>query len=552
MFPALVALTIALAGWSCSDRAANSGSSVEGNVELRARLSGGAGAEQIDLFRLIVTGPQMDRIETLLEFDGRYITGEVLVPVGRDRRFVLQAEEIQVSPVGGDEDTVVVYRGVTVSAVEPEVVLTLEIDLAPVVPTLKFTPRWITAPSGELFTLDIMAYNMTTLPGLRVVLDYDYTLLQPAGAIPIDDLGEHEYFHAEEVDDAMAFEIVRADTSGASIVDSDGNGAIARLFFTAEAFTGDEIVTEITFGDIELIEVDTSYPPSADLHVETAEITLTPRTDVAVVFPDSGLRAAIWDALGMDGGETIMLDTLLTLEYFSVGDEYSFSDLTGMEYMVNLEGLSMAYNGTLSDLTPLAALHRLEWLTLEGEHITDILPLSGLIGLRTLDLYYNEIVDIGPLADMTMLYELNLRHNNITDINVLAGLRGLWYLVLDDNEIDNISPVAGLTDLWQLSLYQNQVSDLTPLTGVTSLGELDVSYNQVTDIYPLVQNAGLDSGDVVDVTGNSLDDEQQQDYMRQLRDRGVTVYYGYKSVREKLSRVDRMKATITTGCSTIQ
>lgn len=82
------------------------------------------------------------------------------------------------------------------------------------------------------------------------------------------------------------------------------------------------------------------------------------------------------------------------------------------------------------------------------------------------------------------------------------------------------SYVTGLTDL------QLGSSAITTLAGVECLGALstlDFSNNQITDLTPLVDNAGLDSGDIVSGKGNPLDCAAQAANIDALLARGVNL-----------------------------
>jgi len=123
---------------------------------------------------------------------------------------------------------------------------------------------------------------------------------------------------------------------------------------------------------------------------------------------------------------------------------------------------------------------------------------------------------------------LLLDENQISDITPLAGLTDLGGLFLTGNQISDITPLAGLTDLGGLFLTGNQISDITPLAGLTSLTHLNLESNQISDIAPLVSNAGIDSGDYVDVQRNYLTlipSSADMQNIQALINRGIDVVY---------------------------
>ena len=183
-----------------------------------------------------------------------------------------------------------------------------------------------------------------------------------------------------------------------------------------------------------------------------------------VHFADDKLKAAIEDELWVyDPTPTDMLDLVTLTSIRTFGTQASgISDLTGLEYAVNLQRL-----------------------TLRLHVISDITPLAGLTGLVQLNLSQNAIPDLSPLSQLTALQSLNLHGNKITDLTPLRSLTNLTWLDLHWNELEDISPVESLTNLTTLILYLGRITDLSPLSGLAHLQELDLDYNRVSDLSPL-------------------------------------------------------------------
>jgi hypothetical protein len=173
-----------------------------------------------------------------------------------------------------------------------------------------------------------------------------------------------------------------------------------------------------------------------------------------VSIPDPGLKAAIEDALWVtDPTPTDMLG----LTYLE-GQARHITNLTGLEYAVNLQGLSLRFN-QIGDLQPLAGLHNLASLSLNDNRITDVSPLSGLIRLSLLDIHNNRIADISALSGLVNVTTLALRENPIGDISALANLTGLSDLSLLETLVSDISPLAGLKSLRHLDLRDCPLND---------------------------------------------------------------------------------------------
>ncbi len=196
-----------------------------------------------------------------------------------------------------------------------------------------------------------------------------------------------------------------------------------------------------------------TYIPQLEQRGVNVEQTAPPTDTTLVTLPDLSLEAAIREAINKPEGPIFMSDlkSLTMLE----ARERGISDLTGLEYCVNLEYL---------------------------------------------ELWYNNISDLSPLADLTTLDYLFLTSNNISDISPLAGLTNLDYLYLNSNNISDISPLAGLTNLDYLFLNSNNISDISPLVANSGLSEGDtvdlrdnpLSTRSANTYIPQLEERGVD------------------------------------------------------------
>ena len=234
------------------------------------------------------------------------------------------------------------------------------------------------------------------------------------------------------------------------------------------------------------------------------------------IIPDPDLETVIRDALRKPTGEIYPseLEELTTLR--AVGKqaprgmtsswEYGegrITDLTGLEYCINLEGL---------------------WL--KGHGLTDISVLASLTNLERLEIDWNQISDISPLASLTKLTWLRLGHNEISDVSPLASLTNLETLALDQNQITDISPLASLTKLIKLWLYKNQISDISALAGLTEIYQFHLQDNNISDISPLLEYSEFAPGGTmyyIILAGNPLSETSVEVYIPQLQASGVEV-----------------------------
>jgi len=102
-------------------------------------------------------------------------------------------------------------------------------------------------------------------------------------------------------------------------------------------------------------------------------------SDEAVNFPDPNLEAAIREAINKPE-EAIYVADLKGLNSLDALSK-DIKDITGLEYCINLQELSLSDN-QISDVSPLSGLTNLQELYLLGNQITDVSPLSGLTNLQ--------------------------------------------------------------------------------------------------------------------------------------------------------------------------
>ena len=200
-------------------------------------------------------------------------------------------------------------------------------------------------------------------------------------------------------------------------------------------------------------------------------------------------------------------------------------DASPLAGLTEMRRLGLARTGR-ADVSALAGMPLLEELDLDENRIVDASPLAGLTRMRRLGLARTGLADVSALSGMPLLEELDLDGNAVADASPLAGLAALEELGLDLNRVADVSPLAGLARLRTLRLGRNGVADVSPLSGLAALEELELPMNRVGDLSPLADNAGLGSGDRLDVRGNPLSAASLAGAVAELRARGVALESG--------------------------
>lgn len=197
-----------------------------------------------------------------------------------------------------------------------------------------------------------------------------------------------------------------------------------------------------------------------------------------VNIPNEYLKKAINKELGRSLDQKITQKDLESLKKLSSDflsmdvDEDSYksrgiSDLTGLEYAVNLEWVDLSEN-SISDLSPLRNSVNIKWLELDRNKISDLKPLSNIKKLEHLNIYNNAgIMDLKPIAGLTELKWIDMHHcsrgKDPLNVEELVTLKKLEYLSIETNLVDDVSFVKELPNLTTFSCNNTFVTDLGPV-----------------------------------------------------------------------------------------
>ena len=102
------------------------------------------------------------------------------------------------------------------------------------------------------------------------------------------------------------------------------------------------------------------------------------------------------------------------------------TDLRPLTELTELVGLSVdSESNGLRDLSPLANLTHLQFLSVVSDELSDVSPLAMLTDLQVLGLLSRQKLDLSPLAKLTSLQRLLLRADEDTDLSPLMTLTNL-------------------------------------------------------------------------------------------------------------------------------
>jgi LPXTG-motif cell wall-anchored protein len=443
------------------------------------------------------------------EIAGTLSTGEKVMSTPVEHTFVGQAEELQ-----------------------SDVLVTPESDVDVVTTNIKVVTDQGTIPWGFDFSIigeegsEISYYGYLDSEGFFVEYESEYRDIE----LPIGTYSINTYNYSTEEDITAAFTIESGKdyvTSPVEIVFPDEQLVIKKVlqiegtteqsisigwgeFVDPETvekylvYLNDELAEEITdpyttsFTYSEL-EPETSYQVKVEYvykdgssETVTAEVmTSAPPAGEVVVFVDENLKNAIANQLKIQHRD-IYTDDMEKLT--DLDASYSdISDLTGMEYAVNLTSL-MLYGNQIENLSPLANLTNLVSLDLDENLITSLDDLKNLQNLESLFLSFNQIEDISVLNALPNLSYVTL-----------IGNEGLEFTKgSEDAEVLKKLITAGVSVEWLLENFEISIQDVTE-----SLIQFEFNFPGVTDFisgYNVYLNGKLVGELPVEENGYELSD----------------------------------------------
>ncbi|MGG3595647.1 NEAT domain-containing protein [Bacillus anthracis] len=111
----------------------------------------------------------------------------------------------------------------------------------------------------------------------------------------------------------------------------------------------------------------------------------------------------------------------------------------------------------IKDITGLEYMTNLEKLTLEGVGLKNLEFISNLEKLNDVNVSHNQIEDITPLSALKNLQWLNLADNHIKDVSVLGSMLDLLSLKLSGNEIRDVRPLIQLGQWFSIDVGRQKI-----------------------------------------------------------------------------------------------
>ncbi|MGH1134324.1 leucine-rich repeat domain-containing protein [Bacillus mycoides] len=127
----------------------------------------------------------------------------------------------------------------------------------------------------------------------------------------------------------------------------------------------------------------------------------------------------------------------------------------------------------------LLQVKKLEILKEKGKEIKDITGLEYMANLEKLTLEGVGLKNIEFISNLEKLNDVNVSHNQIEDITPLSSLENLQWLNLADNHIKDVSVLGSMLDLLSLKLAGNEIRDVRPLIQLGQWFSIDAGRQKI-------------------------------------------------------------------------
>ena len=217
----------------------------------------------------------------------------------------------------------------------------------------------------------------------------------------------------------------------------------------------------------------------------------------SVTIPDAALKTYLLSNFDQDGDGELSVSEMKKV-YNIICENAGITDLTGLEYAVNLSWLNLK-NNQITDLSPIRSLTSLSGLDVSGNNLTEIPDLRALVNLQ---FYYetsgkkvfnnmfggNQIPREGFVGKFATepgedWLTLNSYDEGIVEIPDQA-LKSRLLARFDKNQDGELSK-SEMSQIEYFDAYNAGITDLTGLEYATEISSLEVPYNGIKDLAPI-------------------------------------------------------------------
>ena len=155
-------------------------------------------------------------------------------------------------------------------------------------------------------------------------------------------------------------------------------------------------------------------------------------------------------------------------------------DKLQLQQIANMDELSFAENFSISDLTPVQKLSRLEKLSFTGTTVSSLLPLCNIMMLKSLHCGKNPITDLTPVAALSKLTDLDFSNCQVEELMPIQNMTQLESLKFSGTPVKRLKYLVNLRNLKVLELYNTKVSSLDELENMRDLESLKIFNTKIS------------------------------------------------------------------------
>jgi Leucine-rich repeat (LRR) protein len=230
--------------------------------------------------------------------------------------------------------------------------------------------------------------------------------------------------------------------------------------------------------------------------------------DQQINFPDPVLRACVEKLTGKGSGDPIYAKDVVAIDNFECDE--NVGDLTGMEYLVNLE-VAVFHNATFSSLQPISQLTKIFNLQVSKSGVKTLSEIKLLTNLTDLSFEISEVEDISALSSMGKLTYFKISNSKLKNLAALASLTNIKGINVQDNPtLTTLGAQFTAPKLTELNVGNCGLTSLNELNGLPELTTIDADDNYITDTSFIATLSKLSS---LSLMGNCLEGDQLQTYV---------------------------------------
>ncbi len=167
------------------------------------------------------------------------------------------------------------------------------------------------------------------------------------------------------------------------------------------------------------------------------------------------------------------------LEYLSVYSCFNLKSIDPIANFRKLNSLNLSFLEVPNiSMQVLDSIENLEYLCVQGvlESNQDLNPISRHLELKALTMGKNDsITDLSVLSDLSKLEYLDIHSNNVSDIRVVGFMPELVKIVMYRNKVSDITPLKDCLELRSLFMFENPIGSYGPLLHMSQLQHLHLT-----------------------------------------------------------------------------